>query len=567
MDGDEIAQMNLRAKADKLKWIHDRLAKQKKNFEKMKETRILTPIENTEFVETLTKLNSFNEQCKNFIRFRKNGSSMFSIEDYLMWAHKNSMSSMRFAPNAPGMVNSGGAMSGMVNSSGAMGNQGHMGMPPNNGGHINPMLNASGGMGNQGHMGNQGMMSSQGHMSSQGMMSPIQTSPGMINSAWRNHPEAAGYHNMQNQQFNYDAMPMGNEKKMGQANAYYYTSQMRQKPYSARGMNPAGPSNYCNGAMSQRFPPLTPILDSEDKSNCEPFYMHDGGHFGGYRPAQDMRMQDTRAQDARAMNREYNQFMGQEMMSPGFSSLSNSNSNFGNSTLSNPSSILGVPMYGEYGDVSPRQRYTAKKDRRNPYARIMENPRPEDAYKTHQEGLHNLSQEAFAGDSNKVHMPIKKQKTPELQTKRVHESNAFLNDFVRRPEDPERLFYPSLETGAEMDNLNRSYGEKHSRDMMANKKKREFYFNLPRKALSDILKAGQLAQEARATPPMEKMDESFQTHLLAHLDAFLHEVHNFVFAATGPLPPTLEDFKTVVSRLLKKRKSDVGKRKEENLFI
>lgn len=81
----DSANMDLKEKAERLKYMFDALNKQKKKYERLKNTRGLSKPEHEQYNVVSLKLSNFNEKCKNFIRPRMNGVGKFSVEDYVSW--------------------------------------------------------------------------------------------------------------------------------------------------------------------------------------------------------------------------------------------------------------------------------------------------------------------------------------------------------------------------------------------------------------------------------------------------------------------------------------------------
>lgn len=88
MDKNENISMDLKEKAERLKYMFDALNRQKKKYDRLKNTRGLSKSEYEQYTEVTLKLSNFNEKCKNFIRPRKNGVGKFSTEDYISWCHE-----------------------------------------------------------------------------------------------------------------------------------------------------------------------------------------------------------------------------------------------------------------------------------------------------------------------------------------------------------------------------------------------------------------------------------------------------------------------------------------------
>ncbi|KAI5173414.1 hypothetical protein PAEPH01_1957, partial [Pancytospora epiphaga] len=89
MDSSEGLHLNLKEKAERLKYMFDGLNKQKKKYERIQMARVLTQTELEQYNEVSQKLDNFNLMCKNFIRPRKNGVGKFSVEDYISWSQGN----------------------------------------------------------------------------------------------------------------------------------------------------------------------------------------------------------------------------------------------------------------------------------------------------------------------------------------------------------------------------------------------------------------------------------------------------------------------------------------------
>lgn len=77
--------MGLKEKGERLKYMFDALNKQKKKYDRLKNTRGLSRAEYDQYAEVTVKLSNFMEKCRNFIRPRKNGVGKFSVEDYVSW--------------------------------------------------------------------------------------------------------------------------------------------------------------------------------------------------------------------------------------------------------------------------------------------------------------------------------------------------------------------------------------------------------------------------------------------------------------------------------------------------
>ncbi|KAI4290935.1 hypothetical protein PAPHI01_0209 [Pancytospora philotis] len=92
MNKEPESMMSLKEKAERLKYMFDALNKQKKKYERLRVGRGLSKPEYEQYVEVMTKLENFNEKCKNFIRPRKNGAGKFSVEDYLSWSREQMVS-------------------------------------------------------------------------------------------------------------------------------------------------------------------------------------------------------------------------------------------------------------------------------------------------------------------------------------------------------------------------------------------------------------------------------------------------------------------------------------------
>lgn len=101
----EFNNVDLKAKAERLKYVFDELVKQKKKFENIISTRGLKSEEHEQYVITCSKLNNFNEKCKNFIRPRKNGVGKFSVKDYITWCQNNNSPGIEYGSNSSNTTN------------------------------------------------------------------------------------------------------------------------------------------------------------------------------------------------------------------------------------------------------------------------------------------------------------------------------------------------------------------------------------------------------------------------------------------------------------------------------
>lgn len=81
----ELGEMGLREKAERLRYMFDTLVKQKRKYDRLRTTRGLNLKESQQFSEISEKLKNFTERCKKFIKPRKNGFGKFSVDDYVNW--------------------------------------------------------------------------------------------------------------------------------------------------------------------------------------------------------------------------------------------------------------------------------------------------------------------------------------------------------------------------------------------------------------------------------------------------------------------------------------------------
>ncbi|ELA42745.1 uncharacterized protein VICG_00060 [Vittaforma corneae ATCC 50505] len=72
-------------KGERLKCIFEVLNKDKKRYERIKNTRTLSEAEQKEYDDVCTRLNSFYEKCQAFIKPRKNGPGRFMVQAYVNW--------------------------------------------------------------------------------------------------------------------------------------------------------------------------------------------------------------------------------------------------------------------------------------------------------------------------------------------------------------------------------------------------------------------------------------------------------------------------------------------------
>ncbi|KAM0681527.1 hypothetical protein GINT2_000040 [Glugoides intestinalis] len=85
MDQNSEKQLNDIEKGERLKYIFEILTKDKKKYERTKNTRSLTSIEQKEYDNICAKLCSFYEKCRIFIKPRKNGPGKFMVQAYVNW--------------------------------------------------------------------------------------------------------------------------------------------------------------------------------------------------------------------------------------------------------------------------------------------------------------------------------------------------------------------------------------------------------------------------------------------------------------------------------------------------
>lgn len=76
-----------KAKGEKLKFIFETLNKDKKRYDKIRDSRGLSLDENQEYEEICRKLKSFYEKCSIFIKTRKNGPGKFMVDFYINWCN------------------------------------------------------------------------------------------------------------------------------------------------------------------------------------------------------------------------------------------------------------------------------------------------------------------------------------------------------------------------------------------------------------------------------------------------------------------------------------------------
>lgn len=72
-------------KGERLKCAFEVLNKDKKRYERMKNTRNLSQNEQKEYEEICAKLTAFHEKCRGFIKPRKNGPGKFIVQAYVNW--------------------------------------------------------------------------------------------------------------------------------------------------------------------------------------------------------------------------------------------------------------------------------------------------------------------------------------------------------------------------------------------------------------------------------------------------------------------------------------------------
>jgi len=72
-------------KGERLKCIFEILNKDKKRYERIKNNRSLSSAEQKEYEECCSKLTSFYEKCRAFIKPRKNGPGKFMVQAYVNW--------------------------------------------------------------------------------------------------------------------------------------------------------------------------------------------------------------------------------------------------------------------------------------------------------------------------------------------------------------------------------------------------------------------------------------------------------------------------------------------------
>lgn len=85
MDQNSEKQLNDIEKGERLKYIFEILTKDKKKYERTKNTRALTNAEQKDYDNTCAKLCSFYEKCRIFIKPRKNGPGKFMVQAYVNW--------------------------------------------------------------------------------------------------------------------------------------------------------------------------------------------------------------------------------------------------------------------------------------------------------------------------------------------------------------------------------------------------------------------------------------------------------------------------------------------------
>lgn len=93
MDPSSEKLISDRAKGEKLKFIFETLNKDKKRYDRIQATRILSSDETQEYEEICRKLKSFHEKCSIFIKTRKNGPGKFLVDSYVNWCNSKEIQS------------------------------------------------------------------------------------------------------------------------------------------------------------------------------------------------------------------------------------------------------------------------------------------------------------------------------------------------------------------------------------------------------------------------------------------------------------------------------------------